>query len=107
MADRRSAEQIPSRHIGKGPDGGVVAARGVDNERLKSGGVLRLPMELLWSALNPMAVLSMPMVLITSEPAPLAVLLLPEVLLWSALIPLAVFWLPVVLCASVSVPRLV
>ena len=30
-ADSRSVGQIPSRHIGKGPDGGVVEARGVVN----------------------------------------------------------------------------
>ena len=40
-ADSRSVGQITSRHIGSGPDGGVLAARGVAKERgASAGGVL-------------------------------------------------------------------
>jgi hypothetical protein len=38
IADSRSVGQIPSRHIGLEPDGGVVAARGVAKERIEAGG---------------------------------------------------------------------
>ena len=44
IADSRSVGQIPSRHIGSDPDGGVVAARGVGKERTDSdGGVVARP----------------------------------------------------------------
>ena len=43
-ADSRSVGQIPNRHIGNDPDGGVEVARGVANERLDSaGGVVGCP----------------------------------------------------------------
>src|SRR5215467_14736642 len=38
MTNSRSVKQISSRHIGKGPDGGVFVARGVYSERLESAG---------------------------------------------------------------------
>ena len=37
-ADSRSVGQIPSRHIGSAPAGGVAVARGVVKERLGSAG---------------------------------------------------------------------
>jgi hypothetical protein len=37
-ADSRCVGQIPSRHIGKGPDGGVGDARGFAKERIDTDG---------------------------------------------------------------------
>src|SRR4029077_3485758 len=38
FADSRSVVQVPSRHIGKGPDGSIGVARGVANESIGSAG---------------------------------------------------------------------
>ena len=38
LADNRCVAQIPGKHIGQGPDGGVVVARGVTKERTDSDG---------------------------------------------------------------------
>src|SRR5689334_17804076 len=41
--DSRSIEQIPSRHIGKGPDCTIVVPRGVAKQRLESDRAVAYP----------------------------------------------------------------
>jgi hypothetical protein len=63
VADSRSVGQIPIRHIGSVPDGGVEVARRVAKKRISPMPVLAIPVVLLKSAWRPLAVLKSPVVL--------------------------------------------
>ena len=81
IADSRSVGQIPSRHIGSEPDGGVEVARGVANERTGSAGGVVVARGVVKERIDSAGGVAMPVVLLKSALTPLAVLKPPVVLL--------------------------
>jgi hypothetical protein len=72
--DSRSVGQIPTRHIGSGPNGGVVGACGVAKERLEPDGGVEVADGVIKERIESAGAVVLAVVLLKSAPVPRLVL---------------------------------